>query len=70
MIAMGGIGSKPWRNVDAEAALEGKLATRDHFESAAQIILSDAKPQSQNGFKIEFARRCLVHALSLVTQAG
>jgi xanthine dehydrogenase YagS FAD-binding subunit len=69
-IAMGGIGAIPWRDVRAEKALEGKPVAREHFESAAQIILSDAKPQSQNGFKVELARRCLVHALSLVTQAG
>jgi xanthine dehydrogenase YagS FAD-binding subunit len=66
-IAMGGIGTKPWRNIDAEAALEGKPATREHFENAAQIMLSDAAPQSQNGFKVELARRCLIHALSLAT---
>ena len=30
--------------------------------------MRDARPQSQNGFKIELAKRCLVHALKLVTQ--
>jgi xanthine dehydrogenase YagS FAD-binding subunit len=32
------------------------------------MALRDAKPQSQNGFKIELAKRCLVHALKLATQ--
>lgn len=66
-IAMGGIGTRPWRSVDAEAALEGKPATAQQFASAAEIVLRDAKPQSQNGFKVELARRCLVHALTMAT---
>jgi xanthine dehydrogenase YagS FAD-binding subunit len=68
-IAMGGIGTKPWRNLDAEVALEGKPATPENFALAAQIVLRDAKPQSQNGFKVELAKRCLIGALTLVTKA-
>jgi xanthine dehydrogenase YagS FAD-binding subunit len=66
-IAMGGIGTMPWRNTEAEAALEGTPATAEHFTDAAHILLRDAKPQSQNGFKLELAKRCLVHALTIVT---
>jgi hypothetical protein len=36
----------------------------------AKAALSHAKPQSQNGFKVELAKRCLVHALKLVTQSA
>ena len=66
-VAMGGIATKPWRDRDVEAALEGHPATRDRFEAAAAVLLRDAKPQSQNGFKLELARRCLVQALSQAT---
>jgi len=69
-IALGGIGTKPWRDRDAEKALEGKPVTPENFASAAQIVLRDAKPASRNAFKIELAKRCLVHALTLVTNAG
>ena len=69
-IAMGGIGTKPWRNRDAEIALEGKPPTPERFAGAAQIILNGAKPQSGNGFKFELAKRCLVHALTLATSAA
>ena len=69
-IAMGGIGTKPWRNLEAEAALHGKPATAEQFAKAAQIVLSDAKPQSQNGFKVELAKRCLIAALTTVTQGA
>jgi xanthine dehydrogenase YagS FAD-binding subunit len=66
-IAMGGIGTRPWRCVEAERALHGKAATRENFRAAAEAALRDARPQSQNGFKIELAKRCLVHALTQAT---
>jgi xanthine dehydrogenase YagS FAD-binding subunit len=66
-IAMGGVATKPWRNLDVEMALQGQPATHERFTEAARILLSDAKPQSENGFKVELAKRCLVHALSLAT---
>ena len=66
-VAMGGIATKPWRDLGVEAALEGHAPARERFDAAALVLLRDAKPQSQNGFKVELARRCLVHALSLAT---
>jgi xanthine dehydrogenase YagS FAD-binding subunit len=62
-IALGGVGTKPWRAPEAEAALVGLPATKENFRKAAEAALRDAKPQSQNGFKVELARRCLTHAL-------
>jgi xanthine dehydrogenase YagS FAD-binding subunit len=62
-IALGGVGTKPWRSPEAEAALTGKAANDAVFRQAAEAALKNAKPQSENGFKIELARRCLTHAL-------
>ena len=62
-IALGGVGTKPWRSPEAEAALNGKPATDAIFRQAAEAALRGAKPQSENGFKIELAKRCLTHAL-------
>jgi xanthine dehydrogenase YagS FAD-binding subunit len=42
--------------------------TESSFRSAAEVALKDARPQSQNGFKIELAKRCLTHALKVATQ--
>jgi len=67
-VALGGVGTKPWRSPEAEAELTGQSATQAVFQKAAEAALRDAKPQSQNGFKVELAKRCLVHALKLVTQ--
>ncbi len=69
-IAMGGVGTKPWRSTDAEAALAGQLVGEPAFRAAADAALRGARPQSQNGFKVELARRCLVHALKQATQTA
>lgn len=67
-IAMGGVGTKPWRMPEAEAALVGQaVADEAVLRRAAEAGLKDAKPQSENGFKVELAKRCLVHALKLAT---
>jgi xanthine dehydrogenase YagS FAD-binding subunit len=64
-VALGGVGTKPWRSHEAEAALVGQPANEARFRRAAEAALRDAKPQSHNGFKIELARRCLAHALRM-----
>jgi len=66
-VALGGVGTKPWRSFDAEAALTGQAADDATFRKAAEAALRDAKPQSENGFKVELAKRCLVHALRTAT---
>jgi xanthine dehydrogenase YagS FAD-binding subunit len=68
-IALGGVGTKPWRSPEAEAALAGQPANDATFRRAAEWALGGAKPQSENGFKIELARRCLAHALKLAVTA-
>jgi xanthine dehydrogenase YagS FAD-binding subunit len=69
-IALGGVGTKPWRSTEAEEALTGQSATEEVFRKAAEAALRSAKPQSENGFKVELAKRCLVHALKLGTQTA
>ena len=69
-IALGGVGTKPWRSPEAEAALVGQPATQASFRKAAEAALRDAKPQSQNGFKVELATRCLAHALHMATSSA
>jgi xanthine dehydrogenase YagS FAD-binding subunit len=68
-VALGGVGTKPWRSPEAEAALVGQAANEATFRKAAVAALRDAKPQSENAFKIELAKRCLAHALKLAATA-
>ena len=69
-VALGGVGTKPWRSPEAEAELSNQSASDDVFRKAAEAAMRNAKPQTQNGFKVELAKRCLVHALKTVTQTA
>ena len=66
-VAMGGVGTKPWRSHEAEAALMGKPANAASFKAAAEAALAKAKPQKDNAFKVELAKRCLVRSLKTAT---
>lgn len=66
-VAMGGIGSIPWRANVVEKMLEGRRADKKEFEAAADALLKDARPLKENAFKVELAKRCLVHSLSVST---
>jgi xanthine dehydrogenase YagS FAD-binding subunit len=67
-VALGGVGTKPWHSTEAEAVLGGAVPDAATFARAADAALADARPQSQNGFKVELARRCIVHALTQATR--
>jgi len=62
-IALGGVAHKPWRAFEAEKFLAGKTATEENFKQAAEIAVKDAKPLSQNAYKITLAKRAIVRAL-------
>jgi xanthine dehydrogenase YagS FAD-binding subunit len=65
---LGGVGTRPWRVPDAEQALTGQVPTEQNFRRAADLALAGATPQSQNGFKVELAKRCVVETLKRATR--
>jgi len=67
-VALGGVGAIPWRSPQAEQALIGQPANDSTFAAAAQAALREARPASENGFKVELAKRCLVQALRQTVQ--
>jgi xanthine dehydrogenase YagS FAD-binding subunit len=67
-VALGGVGTVPWRSTEAEHMLQGQPASPATFRKAAEAALKDAQPASENAFKIELAKRCLVRALTVTTQ--
>jgi xanthine dehydrogenase YagS FAD-binding subunit len=69
-IALGGVGTKPWRSMEAEQVLEGKEANEQNFKAAAEAALRDAKPLHDNAFKVELAKRTIARALKVATQAA
>jgi xanthine dehydrogenase YagS FAD-binding subunit len=66
-IALGGIGTKPWRAIEAEKLLVGKSADNKNFTAAAAIALKDARLHEHNTFKKELAKRTIVKALTTAT---
>jgi xanthine dehydrogenase YagS FAD-binding subunit len=69
-LALGGVGTKPWRARAAEAALVGAPATVEAFARAADAELQTAVPRGQNAFKIPLARRAMVRVLGQALQGG
>ena len=65
-VALGGIGTVPWRSRAAEDALCGRPAGVATYRAAADAALAGAVPRKDNAFKIELARRTLVRALTRV----
>lgn len=62
-IALGGVAATPWRLHDAETSLIGKRPNAAAFHEAAQLAVHDAKPLSQNTFKVDLVRHSVVRAL-------
>ena len=67
-VAFGGLSYKPWRSVEAEAALVGAPATRAAFDAAGIAALRNARGYGHNDFKIPLARRTLRATLAQAAQ--
>jgi xanthine dehydrogenase YagS FAD-binding subunit len=65
-LALGGVGTKPWRARRAEAELIGAPATAEQFAIAAEAELAAAAPSEHNAFKVELAKRAIVRGLTNV----
>ena len=65
-LALGGVGTVPWRAREAEAALAGAAPDDGAFRRAADAALAGAQPREHNGFKVELAKRAIVRALRTV----
>ncbi len=67
-IAFGGVAHKPWRAVQAEAALRGGPATEQALRDAAMREFADARPLRDNAFKPALATRTLVAVLGALAK--
>jgi xanthine dehydrogenase YagS FAD-binding subunit len=65
-VALGGVGTKPWRSKEAEEALRGQRAEPRVFMAAAEAAMKGAQPRPHNRFKIGLARVTLARALASV----
>lgn len=69
-IAVGGVGTRPWRLRECEKALMGKPAQRQTFEAAARLALQGARPLDHNQYKVDLLPRTIVRALEMVGEVA
>jgi xanthine dehydrogenase YagS FAD-binding subunit len=62
-IALGGVGTKPWRVPQVETALAGASLERGALRRAAALAAQDARGRGHNDFKIELMQRAIVRAI-------
>jgi len=69
-IAVGGVGTKPWRLRACEQALAGKRTDRTSFEAAAHLATGGAHPLSHNHHKVELLPRTIIRALEMAGEVA
>ena len=66
-LALGGVGTVPWRALEAEELLRGAPATDRTFRAAAQAALDAPFTVAGTAFKVELAKRTIVRILQDVS---
>lgn len=66
-LALGGVGTMPWRSREAEEILQGAPATGRTFRAAARAALGDPFTVAGTTFKVELAERTIVRILHTVS---
>jgi xanthine dehydrogenase YagS FAD-binding subunit len=64
-IALGGVGTKPWRVPRVEAALAGASLDPATLRPAAALAAEGAQGRGHNDFKIELMQRAIVRAVEI-----
>jgi xanthine dehydrogenase YagS FAD-binding subunit len=62
-VALGGVGTKPWRVPRVEAALAGASLDPAALRTAAAFAVEGARGHGHNDFKIELMQRAIVRAI-------
>jgi xanthine dehydrogenase YagS FAD-binding subunit len=62
-VVLGAVAPIPWRSPAAEQALAGKPLNEATAMAAAEAALRDARPLSQNGYKVQVAKTALKRAI-------
>jgi xanthine dehydrogenase YagS FAD-binding subunit len=67
-LALGGVGTIPWRARAAEDVLSGAPATDESFRSAAEAALRDPFTVPGTEFKVELAKRTIIRILQTLSE--
>ncbi|TDC84005.1 xanthine dehydrogenase family protein subunit M [Micromonospora sp. KC606] len=62
-LAVGGVGTRPWRLPAVEDALRNRPLRQDVVEAAAARAVADARPLAHNRFKVSLVQRTIVRAV-------
>jgi xanthine dehydrogenase YagS FAD-binding subunit len=62
-VVMGAVAPIPWRSPAAEQALVGKAINEETASAAAEAALKDARPLSQNAYKVDVAKVAVKRAI-------
>jgi xanthine dehydrogenase YagS FAD-binding subunit len=65
-VAVGGVGTVPWRLPAVERALVGQSPSPELWRAAASHAADGAKPLSENGFKVELVKRTVERQLAAI----
>lgn len=63
-LALGGVGTVPWRAAEAERILRGAQPKEEAFTQAAEVAMAEAQPRLHNAYKVPMAKRAIARALS------
>jgi CO/xanthine dehydrogenase FAD-binding subunit len=66
-VALGGVGTIPWRSPEAEAVLGGASAEIQTFRAAGEAAVHDPFTVAGTAFKVELAKRTVVRILQTVS---
>ena len=69
-IVLGHVAPIPWRSPEAEKALAGKAIDADTALAAGKAAVGEARPLSQNAYKIQLARVAVKRALLKAALGG
>ncbi len=63
-LALGGVGTMPWRAREAEQGMAGAIASEKTFATAGTVAVDGAQGHGGNDFKIPLARRTIARAFT------
>lgn len=67
-IGLGGVATRPWRALEAEAALKGGPVTEARLARAADVAFAGAKASADNAYKIELGKQTMIRAFTELSQ--
>ena len=67
-IALGGVGTKPWRASEAETVLQGQRVSTEVAVRAGLAAFADARAGRQNGFRIPLGQQAVADAILIAAE--